>query len=122
MSAAHTVLVIDDDPDIRLALTLGLERAGYRVEGAADGPAGVALAEAVNPGLVVVDLLLPGQNGFLVLERLKARGADAPMVLMISASSGEPHRVYAELLGADDFLVKPFSLETFLEKVRRLYP
>lgn len=122
MSPARTVLLIDDDPDIVHALRLCLERNGYQVAAAADGPTGVAQADAVHPGLVVVDLLLPGQNGFLVLERLKARGPEAPRVLMITASGGEPHRAYAELLGVDDYLVKPFSLEAFLEKVRRLLP
>jgi DNA-binding response OmpR family regulator len=121
MIAAKTVLLVDDDADIVTAMRTVLERHGYRVLTAADGNAGQAAAEREAPDLVVVDMMMPHKSGFLVLEKLKARPGGPP-VIMITANEGVRHQAYAEQLGADDYLRKPFPLERLLESVERLCP
>src|SRR6516164_10066400 len=121
MSTQKTILLIDDDPDIISALRMILERRGYRVLAAYDGNAGLAVAERETPDLVVVDMMMPRKSGFLVLEKLKSRGGGPP-VIMITANEGSRHRAYAELLGADDYVRKPFAMDKLLESVDRLCP
>jgi DNA-binding response OmpR family regulator len=122
MAAAKTILLIDDDPDIVQAMRTILERAGYRVLAAHDGNAGLAVAEREAPDLVVVDMMMPRKSGFLVLEKLKSRKQAAPPVIMITANEGSRHRAYAEMLGVDDYLRKPFAMDKLLETVQRLCP
>ncbi|SRR5579885_2075485 len=121
MAAPRTILLIDDDADIVGALRAVLERRGYRVVTAADGNAGLAAAEREGPDLIVVDMMMPKKSGFLVLEKLKSRGGGPPVV-MITANEGGRHRAYAEALGADDYLRKPFAMEQLLASVERLCP
>ena len=71
--------------------------------------------------MVVVDMLMPRKSGFMVLEKLKSVGAASPKVIMITANEGCRHRAYAELLGVDDYLCKPFAMEKFLESVERVF-
>jgi DNA-binding response OmpR family regulator len=99
-----------------------LERQGYRILTAGDGNQGLALAEREAPDLVVVDMMMPRKSGFLVLEKLKSRNAARPRVIMVTANEGSRHRAYAELLGVDDYLRKPFALDVLLESVQRLCP
>jgi DNA-binding response OmpR family regulator len=87
-----------------------------------DGNLGLALAEREAPDLVVVDMMMPKKSGFLVLEKVKSRAGSAPPVIMITANEGARHRAYAEQLGVDDYLCKPFDTETFLASVERLCP
>lgn len=122
MASAPTVLVIDDDAELRAALGAVLERHGYRVLTAGDGAEGVAVAARERPDLVVADMLMPRMSGFRVLQELKAKGKASPPVLMMTANEGQRHRAYAEALGADDYLHKPFALDRFLERVARLCP
>ena len=122
MASAKTILLVDDDRDILLSLQTVLESKGYRVLTARDGHAGLALAESSRPDLVVVDMMMPKQSGFVVLDTLKNRGADGPKVIMMTANEGARHRAYAEMLGVDDYLRKPFALECFLASVERLCP
>ena len=121
MATPRTVLLVDDDADILAAMRAVLERRGYRVLTAGDGNAGLAAAEREGPDLVVVDMMMPKKSGFLVLEKLKARGGGPP-VIMITANEGSRHRAYAEALGADDYLRKPFAMDRLLESVARLCP
>jgi DNA-binding response OmpR family regulator len=121
MPQAKTVLLVDDDRDIAASLRAVLEARGYRVLTAHDGNAGLALAETEQPDLVVVDMMMPHKSGFLVLETLKRR-TGGPRVVMITANEGSRHRAYAEMLGADDYLRKPFALDDFLACVTRLCP
>jgi DNA-binding response OmpR family regulator len=121
MAAPRTILLVDDDADILSAMRTVLERRGYRVLTAADGNAGLAAAEREAPDLVVVDMMMPKKSGFLVLEKVKARPG-APPVVMITANEGGRHRAYAELLGADDYIRKPFAMDRLLESVERLCP
>jgi DNA-binding response OmpR family regulator len=122
MAAATRILLIDDDPDIVQAMRTVLEGKGYRVLTAGDGNAGLAVAEREAPDLVVVDMMMPKQSGFLVLEKLKTRRESAPRVIMITANEGGRHKAYAEMLGVDDYLRKPFGMDKLLESIARLCP
>jgi DNA-binding response OmpR family regulator len=117
-----TVLLVDDDPDILSAMRVLLTSRGYRVLTAADGNAGLAAAEREGPDLVVVDMMMPKKSGFLVLEKLKSRGPASPRVIMITGNEGGRHRAYAEMLGVDDYVRKPFAMDRLLESVQRLCP
>lgn len=121
MAAAKTILLIDDDEEILTGLGTGLERAGYRVLKAGDGNLGLAIAEREAPDLVIVDMMMPKKSGFLVLEKVKARPGGPP-VIMITANEGARHRAYAEHLGVDAYLPKPFDLAVLLEYVAKLCP
>src|SRR5947209_17227073 len=122
MVAGKTLLLVDDDPDILGAMQTIFTREGYHVLTASDGNRALALAERDAPSLVVVDMMMPRKSGFLVLETLKSRGPASPRVIMITGNEGGRHRVYAEMLGVDDYLRKPFALERLLESVQRLCP
>ncbi len=122
MAASKTILVLDDDPEILAALRTVLERQKYRVLTASDGNAGLAVAEREQPDLVIVDMMMPKKSGFLVLERLKSRKEASPRVIMITANEGSRHRAYAEMLGVDDYIRKPFAMERLLDSVQRLCP
>jgi DNA-binding response OmpR family regulator len=121
MAAPRTILLVDDDADILGAMRAVLERRGYRVLTAGDGNAGLAAAEREGPDLVIVDMMMPKKSGFLVLEKLKARGGGPP-VIMITANEGSRHKAYAEALGAADYIRKPFAMDKLLESVGRLCP
>jgi DNA-binding response OmpR family regulator len=122
MADTKTILLVDDDPDILGAMRSFLEKHGYRVLTAADGNLGLAAAERQAPDLVIVDMMMPKQSGFLVLQKLRARPDGGPRVIMITANEGSRHRAYAEILGVDDYIRKPFALDRLLESVQRLCP
>ena len=122
MAATKTILVIDDDPDILtlLAYCPGEQRLPGR-----DGHGrqrGARLAEREQPDPVVVDMMMPKKSGFLVLEKLKSRREASPRVIMITANEGGRHRAYAEMLGVDDYIRKPFAMERLLESVEKFCP
>jgi DNA-binding response OmpR family regulator len=121
MPATKTVLLVDDDEEILTSLGAALEGQGYRVVTAADGNLGLALTERESPDLVVVDMMVPLKSGLLVLEKVKSR-PNAPPVIMITANESPRHKAYAERLGADDYLCKPFDSDRFVASVRRLCP
>ncbi|MFI0975675.1 response regulator transcription factor [Streptomyces sp. NPDC021093] len=104
---ARRVLVVDDDPTVAEVVTGYLERAGFTVDRAADGPGALGAAERHWPDLVVLDLMLPGMDGLQVCRRLRARGP-VP-VIMLTARSGEEERILGLEVGADDYVTKPFS-------------
>jgi DNA-binding response OmpR family regulator len=122
MAESKTLLLVDDDPEIRNALRTVFERRGYRVLLASDGNMGLALAEREAPDIVVVDMMMPKKSGFLVLEKLKQRAEAGPKVIMITANEGSRHRAYAEMLGVDDYIRKPFAIDKLVESVERLCP
>jgi DNA-binding response OmpR family regulator len=115
-----TVLLIDDDADILTAMRTMLVQKGYRVLTALDGNQGLAIAEREAPDVVVVDMMMPRKSGFVVLEKLKARKSAAPRVIMITGNEGGRHRAYAEMLGVDDYLRKPFPMDRLFESIQRL--
>ena len=122
MASAPTILIIDDDRDFVHGLQAVLEGKGYHVVTAYDGAAGLAAAERERPDLVIVDMMMPKKSGFLVLEGLKAKDAATPKVIMMTANEGARHHAYAEMLGVDDYLRKPFAVDQFLASVQQLCP
>ena len=115
------VLVVDDEPDIVALVAYHLARAGYRVSTSATGAEALKAAREEQPSLIVLDLMLPELSGFEVLERIRADRAltDTP-VLMLTARREEPDRVHGLSLGADDYLVKPFSPQELVLRVRNI--
>ncbi len=117
MSERHRVLVVEDDAAIRLGLRDALRSEGYRVLEAADGPTALEMGLTEDPDLVVLDLVLPGLDGFQVLRRLREDGVDTP-VLVLTARGLPGDRVKGLDLGADDYVVKPFDLAELLARIR----
>jgi DNA-binding response OmpR family regulator len=115
---AARVLVVDDEPDIRTLLRNLLERAGYTVEEAADGRAGLRSFFASSPDLVILDVTMPELDGWTTLERIRDL-SDVP-VLMLTARSGELERVRGLTHGADDYVAKPFGRQELLARVQAL--
>ncbi|MDT3395377.1 response regulator transcription factor [Streptomyces sp. B1866] len=101
------VLIVDDDPTVSEVVAGYLERGGFAVRRAADGPAALAAARDRRPDLVVLDLMLPGMDGLQVCREL--RGIGPVPVIMLTARSDEEDRVLGLELGADDYVTKPFS-------------
>ena len=112
------VLVIEDEDRILDFLRRGLTYEGYRVETAADGPTGMALARETPPDVVILDWMLPGLDGLEVCRRLRAAG-DVP-ILMLTAKEAVSDRVQGLDAGADDYLVKPFEFDELLARIRAL--
>lgn len=112
------VLVVEDEDRIRQVLQRGLTYEGYRVDVAADGAAGLALARENPPDLVVLDWMLPGMDGLEVCRRLRA-GGPVP-ILMLTAKDSVSDRVQGLDAGADDYLVKPFAFDELLARLRAL--
>ncbi len=110
------VLVIDDEPQIRRALRLGLERNGYSVRVAEDGEAGLDLAAEEVPDIVILDMAMPGLDGMEVARQLRV-WTQIP-IIVLSVREGEEHKIAALDAGADDYLTKPFSLEELLARMR----
>jgi DNA-binding response OmpR family regulator len=118
--AGKRILLVDDDAEIVESLRLALEANGYTVLIARDGNQGLALSERENPDLVILDMMMPKRSGFLVLEKMR-RTREAPMrVIMITANEGTRHKAYAEMLGVDDYIRKPFPMDRLIESVQRL--
>lgn len=110
------VLVIDDEPQIRRALRAGLERAGYNVALAESGEQGLDSAATTPPDLVILDLAMPGIDGFSVCEELR-RWTKAP-IIVLSVRDDEDDKIRALDLGADDYLTKPFGIGELMARVR----
>jgi DNA-binding response OmpR family regulator len=111
-----TILVVDDDPKIRDLLRLYVERDGHRAVFAGDGVEALAVAQRWRPALVLLDIMLPGLDGFEVCRRLRDVG-DVPIVLL-TARSGDSDKVVGLDLGADDYVVKPFSPRELMARLR----
>jgi DNA-binding response OmpR family regulator len=119
------ILVVDDEPRIVDVVRAYLEREGHRVETAGDGDRALEAAEAVDPDLIVLDVMLPGKSGFDVLRTLRSRGQQTPVILL-TARDDVIDRVAGLELGADDYVVKPFEPREIVARVgavlRRLAP
>lgn len=112
-----TILIVDDDKDILTALETAFGDTGATVLTASDGNSAVNLALEKNPDLMILDAMLPQRSGFLVLEKLKAKKprGSKPYVVMITGNPGKRHQVWAESLGADGYLNKPFRMDRLME-------
>src|SRR5580704_6421485 len=117
-----SILIVDDDPDVVTAITMALTDQGAKVLSAVDGGQAVELAEKEQPDLVVLDMMLPKRSGFLVLERIKARKpkGSKPRVIMITGNLGTRHKTYAESLGVDDYINKPFRMDRLLASIEKI--
>ena len=117
---ARRVLIVDDDYEIVEAVRYALESKGYAVLIARDGNQGLAMAEREDPDLVILDMMMPKRSGFLVLERLRRTRPIPLKVIMITANEGSRHKAYAEMLGVDDYIRKPFAMDRLMDSVDRL--
>lgn len=117
-----TILLVDDDRDILATMSAALSDMGPQIFTAQNGNDALTEAGKHNPDLVVLDMMLPGRSGFLVMEKLKRgkKRTDPPRVIMITGNQGARHKVYAESLGVDVYLNKPFRMEKLLESVKKL--
>jgi DNA-binding response OmpR family regulator len=113
------VLVVEDEQPMRMALEDALRPEGYRVLTAADGDTGLALAVAERPDLILLDVMMPGLDGLALCAELRRLSLDVP-VLMLTARAQIEDRVAGLDTGADDYLVKPFSTDELLARVRAL--
>ncbi len=114
------VLLVDDDNEIVESMRTVLESRGYEILVARDGNQGLMMAEKDEPDLVVLDMMMPKRSGFLVLEKLR-RSRQVPMkVIMITANEGSRHKAYAEMLGVDDYIRKPFAMDRLLQSIDKL--
>ncbi|WP_067672577.1 response regulator transcription factor [Nocardia miyunensis] len=109
-------MVIDDDAMIRELLTASLRFQGYEVQTAADGVEALDLARRFGPDALIVDVMMPGMDGFGLLRRLRADGIGAP-VLFLSARDGVQDKITGLTLGGDDYVTKPFSLEEVIARL-----
>lgn len=114
------VLLVDDDGEIVEAMRYALEANGFVVSVARDGNQGLALTETLQPDLLVLDMMMPKRSGFLVLEALRRNGQDKVKVIMITANEGNRHKAYAEMLGVNDYLRKPFPMDKLVDSAKRL--
>jgi DNA-binding response OmpR family regulator len=113
------LLLIEDDDKIAVAIARGLEREGFTVERAATGDDGLWLAREGRWDLIILDILLPGRNGYQICADLRA-GGDWTPILMLTAKDGEYDEAEGLDTGADDYLTKPFSFPVLVARVRAL--
>jgi two-component system OmpR family response regulator len=112
-----TLLVVDDEPNIRELLATSLRFAGFEVHAAADGGAALRLAKQVQPDLLVLDVMLPDMDGFTVTRRLRDKGQHVP-VLFLTARDDTADKITGLTVGGDDYVTKPFSLEEVVARIR----
>jgi len=113
------VLVIEDNRDLAYGLRNNLEIEGYEVDVAADGPSGLLRARSGSPDLIILDLMLPGMDGYRVLRTLREEGRRTP-ILILTARGEEADKVRGLRLGADDYVTKPFGVLELLARVEAL--
>jgi len=114
---SKTILLIEDQPGIRMAVKDELEFEGFRVRLAEDGLNGMEAILDSPPDLIVLDLMLPGKNGFEICRDIRQRGMSTP-VIMLTARSQEADKIRGLEIGADDYVTKPFSLAELVARIR----
>jgi DNA-binding response OmpR family regulator len=114
-----TILVVEDEFAVARGLQYALQQEGYEVTVASNGEEGLAVAGELAPDLIILDVRLPGIDGFELLRRLRATGSKAP-VLMLTARDDEVDKVIGLELGADDYLTKPFGLRELMSRIKAL--
>lgn len=117
----QTLLVVEDESDIRELLAFNLTREGYAVIEAADGKEGLALARSRKPDLIVLDVMLPGMDGFSVCRELEKNAETVSIpIIMLTARGETVDRILGLELGADDYMVKPFHVRELLLRIRAI--
>lgn len=121
------ILLVDDDQDILTTMQAAFEPTGAEIESANNGNKAVELAEKSHPDLIILDMMLPGRSGFLVLEKIQAEKSKAkkprnspPYVIMITGNQGSRHKMYAETLGASEYFIKPVKLDKLISTAEKL--
>lgn len=116
------VLLVDDDHDILTSMQAALEPTGAIIETANNGNRAVELAEKSNPDVIILDMMLPGRSGFLVLEKLKAKKPRnaKPFVIMITGNTGARHKMFAESLGVSEYFTKPVKMDKLIATAEKL--
>lgn len=116
------ILLVDDDNDILTSMQAAFEPTGATIESASNGNKAVELAEKSQPDLVVLDMMLPGRSGFLVLEKLKSKKPRnaKPFVIMITGNTGARHKTFAESLGVSEYMSKPVKMDKLIAAAERL--
>ena len=115
---AEKILIVEDETILRETLAYNFSREGFTVEQAADGPSAIALARTAKPDVIVLDLMLPGVDGYEVCRSVR-RDSNVP-ILMLTARDAEVDRVVGLEIGADDYLTKPFSMRELMARVRAM--
>jgi two-component system OmpR family response regulator len=115
--AEARLLVVDDEPNIRELLSASLRFAGFHVETAADGQQALQLVGSYSPDLIVLDVMMPGIDGFEVVRRMRQNRQQMP-VLFLTAKDATEDKIGGLTLGADDYITKPFSLEEVIARIR----
>lgn len=114
-----SVVIVDDDADIAEAMQTALTAEGATATTVGNGNDAVTMITEQKPQVVVLDMMLPGRSGFLVLEKIKGE-ADSPIVIMLTANEGRRHQAYAQSLGVDKYLIKPAPLDHLIDSCREL--
>lgn len=121
MADQTKLVLIEDDREISTTLQRVLEAAGYTLAVANNGQDGRRQIESFGPELVITDMMMPKMGGFPVLEFLKEMPDDKrPKVIMVTANEGGRHKAYAEMLGVDDYIRKPFAMDVLLDAIERI--
>jgi DNA-binding response OmpR family regulator len=115
----NRVLIVEDNHSLAFGLRNNLEIEGYAVDVADDGPSGLAAARKLQPDLIVLDLMIPGMDGYRVLRQIREDGLTMP-VLILTARGEEADKVLGFRLGADDYVTKPFGVLELLARVQAL--
>lgn len=119
-----TILIVEDDPDMVTALETVLADTGATIKTAMDGNAAIKVAQESDPDLILLDAMLPKRSGFLVLEKLKGtnkKRGEKPFIIMITGNVGKRHQTWAESLGVDGYINKPFRMERLLETIDKIF-
>ncbi len=122
MSDGQKVLVVDDEPHILKSLAQYLEMEDFDVETASSGPEALEKVESVSPDLMVLDVMMPGMDGFEVLEKIRANEETASIpVIMLTAKDRSSDVMRGYELGASSYLVKPFNLDELVETIQQVF-
>lgn len=116
-----SILVADDEPNIVLSLEFLLKQAGFRVRTVSDGEAALAAIAQEPPDLILLDVMIPGRDGFAVCQAIRGNPAWRDIrIIMLTAKGGEVQREKGLSLGADEYVTKPFSTRDLVERIRRM--
>jgi len=120
--AGKKILLVDDDSDILASMQAAFEPTGAVIDTAANGNKAVEIAEKTQPDLVILDMMLPGRSGFMVLEKIKSKKLRnaKPFVIMITGNLGARHKLYAESQGVSEYFTKPVKMDKLIATAEKL--
>ena len=120
--AGKKILLVDDDSDILASMQAAFEPTGAVIQTAANGNKAVEIAEKTQPDLVILDMMLPGRSGFMVLEKIKSKKLRnaKPFVIMITGNLGARHKLYAESQGVSEYFTKPVKMDKLIATAEKL--